>query len=83
MQEAAPPYPDSSYPTDIETESLKLPPYSMEAEQAVLGGLMIDNSTWDQVSDVVMESDFYRQDHRLIFMMLFLVWRKKIIPMML
>lgn len=67
MQEAAPPYPDSSYPTDHETESLKLPPYSLEAEQAVLGGLMIDNSTWDQVSDVVIESDFYRRDHRLIF----------------
>jgi len=67
MQEAVPPYPDTSYPTDSETESLKLPPYSLEAEQAVLGGLMIDNSTWDQVSDVVMEADFYRADHRLIF----------------
>ena len=68
MQEVAPPYPDSSsYPTDSSTEALKLPPYSLEAEQAVLGGLMIDNSTWDQVSDVVMEADFYRKDHRLIF----------------
>lgn len=72
MQEIAPPaYPDSSYPTDTETESLKLPPYSLEAEQAVLGGLLIDNSTWDQVSDVVMEADFYRQDHRLIFSAIF------------
>lgn len=72
MQEAAPPYPDdSSYARDVETESLKLPPYSLEAEQAVLGGLMIDNSTWDQVSDVVMEADFYRQDHRLIYSAIF------------
>lgn len=74
MQEAAPPYPDSdysntdsSYSADAETQSLKLPPYSLEAEQAVLGGLMIDNSTWDQVSDVVMQEDFYRADHRLIY----------------
>ena len=74
MQEAAPPYPeypDSSYSPDAETESLKLPPYSLEAEQAVLGGLMIDNSTWDQVSDVLMEADFYRADHRLIYSAIF------------
>ena len=74
MQQDVPSYPDepsysdqASYGVDAETESLKLPPYSLEAEQAVLGGLMIDNSTWDQVSDVVMEADFYRQDHRLIY----------------
>lgn len=66
MQEVAPPF-TSSYPHDSATEALKLPPYSLEAEQAVLGGLMIDNSTWDEVSDVVVESDFYRQDHRLLF----------------
>jgi len=72
MQEVAPPsYPDSAYPADSSTEALKLPPYSLEAEQAVLGGLMIDNSTWDQVSDVVAEADFYRQDHRLIFSAIF------------
>ena len=64
MQQDVPSYPDSSYPVDAETESLKLPPYSLEAEQAVLGGLMIDNSTWDQVSDVVMEADFYRSEER-------------------
>ena len=71
MQQDVPAYPDSSYPTDAETESLKLPPYSLEAEQAVLGGLMIDNSTWDQVSDVVMQADFYRADHRLIYEAIF------------
>jgi replicative DNA helicase len=71
MLDDVPSYPDSSYPTDNETQSLKLPPYSLEAEQAVLGGLMIDNGTWDQVSDVVKEADFYRKDHRLIFSAIF------------
>ena len=63
MQELA--YPSSR--ADAATESLKLPPHSIEAEQAVLGGLMIDNGTWDQVADLVVEEDFYRKDHRLIF----------------
>jgi replicative DNA helicase len=52
---------------DIETEALKLPPFSIEAEQAVLGGLMLDNNAWDKVADVINEEDFYRRDHRLIF----------------
>ena len=45
----------------------KLPPYSLEAEQSVLGGLMLDNEAWDTVADRVSEADFYRADHRLIF----------------
>lgn len=52
---------------DAATEALKLPPYSVEAEQSVLGGLMIDNSAWDQVADMITEVDFYRKEHRLIF----------------
>lgn len=48
-------------------EQLKVPPHSIEAEQSVLGGLLLENSAWDKVADVVMEHDFYRQDHRLIF----------------
>lgn len=47
--------------------SLKVPPHSIEAEQAVLGGLMLDNGAWDRVADRVVEADFYRRDHRLIF----------------
>ncbi|WP_068857525.1 replicative DNA helicase [Perlucidibaca aquatica] len=47
--------------------NLKLPPHSLEAEQAVLGGLMLDDQAWDRVSDRVKEEDFYRRDHRLIF----------------
>jgi replicative DNA helicase len=48
-------------------ESLKVPPHSLEAEQAVLGGLMLDNSAWDQIADRVAESDFYLADHRAVF----------------
>lgn len=43
------------------------PPHSIEAEQAVLGGLLLDVSAWDQVADAIREEDFYRPDHRLIF----------------
>ncbi len=48
-------------------EAVRVPPHSVEAEQAVLGGLMLDNATWEQVADRLREEDFYRQDHRLIF----------------
>lgn len=51
----------------LETDSIKVPPHSIEAEQSVLGGLMLDNRTWDQIVDRVRELDFYRYDHRLIF----------------
>jgi len=43
------------------------PPHSVEAEQAVLGALLIDGSAWDQVADIVSSGDFYRPDHRLIY----------------
>lgn len=52
---------------DLETTALKVPPHSIEAEQAVLGGLMLDNNAWERVSDSVSDGDFYRHDHRLIF----------------
>ncbi len=48
-------------------ESLRTPPYSLEAEQAVLGGLMLENSTWDQVADILNEDDFHLFDHRIVF----------------
>jgi replicative DNA helicase len=56
-----------SYDHDPAYESLKIPPNSIQAEQSVLGGLMLDNITWDSVSDKIVESDFYRRDHQLIF----------------
>ena len=48
-------------------DGLRLPPHSVEAEQAVLGGLMIDASAWDSVADLIRDGDFYRRDHQLIF----------------
>ena len=57
----------SEAPLAANTSSLKLPPHSADAEQAVLGGLMLDNSVWDNVADAIMAEDFYRQEHRLIF----------------
>jgi len=48
-------------------DGLRLPPHSVEAEQSVLGGLMLDASAWDQIADRVAAEDFYRNDHKLIF----------------
>ncbi|MDH4125090.1 MAG: replicative DNA helicase [Gammaproteobacteria bacterium] len=48
-------------------QRLKVPPNSIEAEQSLLGGLMLDHKSWDKVADVVTANDFYRKDHRLIF----------------
>ena len=44
-----------------------VPPHSVEAEQAVIGGLLLDAAAWDNVADVVKQEDFYRPDHQLIF----------------
>ncbi len=49
------------------TESLKLPPHSIDAEQSILGGLLLNNDSWDHIAGIVNEDDFYRRDHRLIF----------------
>ncbi|MGA0027537.1 MAG: DnaB-like helicase N-terminal domain-containing protein, partial [Steroidobacteraceae bacterium] len=48
-------------------EALRTPPHSVEAEQSVLGGLLLDANSWDAVADIVAAADFYRRDHRLIF----------------
>ncbi len=52
---------------DRAVERLKVPPHSVEAERAVLGGLMLDNSKWEEVGDRLRAGDFYRRDHQLIF----------------
>jgi len=52
---------------DPQLDSLKVPPHSIEAEQSVLGGLLLDNAAWDRIADFLSEADFYRFDHRLIF----------------
>lgn len=49
------------------TQNLKVPPNSLEAEQSVLGGLMLDNQAWDTVFEMVKETDFYRNAHRIIY----------------
>ena len=48
-------------------EDMKVPPHSMEAEQSVLGGLMLENEAWEIIADQINEKDFYRHDHALIF----------------
>jgi replicative DNA helicase len=52
---------------DPQIGALKLPPHSVEAEQSLLGGLLLDNAAWDRVADLVSEVDFYRDEHRRIF----------------
>jgi replicative DNA helicase len=55
---------------DYSFEKLKIPPNSMQAEQAVLGSLMLDNQTWDSIADKIIEGDFYRRNHQLIYRMI-------------
>lgn len=52
---------------ESDVSSLRVPPHSLEAEQSVLGGLMLDNAAWEQSGDIVREADFYRHEHRQIF----------------
>jgi len=58
---------DDGVPGGGAEQRLKVPPNSIEAEQSLLGGLMLDHKSWDKIADVVTASDFYRKDHRLIF----------------
>ncbi len=52
---------------DPQLDAARTPPHSIEAEQSVLGGLLLDNTAWDRIGDVITEADFYRGDHRTIF----------------
>ncbi|WP_038175247.1 MULTISPECIES: replicative DNA helicase [Vibrio] len=52
---------------DAQVDAIKLPPHSLEAEQSVIGGLLLDNERWDTVSERVVAKDFYSRPHRLIF----------------
>ena len=60
---------DASFQTrnDNRIEQLRVPPQSVEAEQAVLGGLMLDPTAFDKVADQLNEDDFYRRDHQSIY----------------
>ena len=53
--------------SDPQLDYLRVPPHSVEAEQSVLGGLLLDNAAWDRITDVVADDDFYRFDHRIIW----------------
>ena len=54
-----PPYPELDLPSG---DPLRVPPHSLQAEQSLLGGLMLDNQTWDSVADKVNDGDFYRRE---------------------
>lgn len=54
-------------PPDQQLDYLRVPPHSIEAEQSVLGGLLLDNAAFEKLTDLVNEHDFYRHDHRLIW----------------
>jgi replicative DNA helicase len=57
-----------SVPTsDPQLDAIKLPPHSVEAEQSVLGGILLDSTAWDKIADILQEQDFYRYEHKLIF----------------
>ena len=52
---------------EFNSDRQKVPPHSIQAEQSLLGGLLLNNRAWDEIADLVSEADFYRRDHRMIF----------------
>lgn len=59
---------DAGYDPEASTMgALRVPPHSIEAEASVLGGLLLDNSAWDRVGDLLTEADFYRREHQTVF----------------
>ncbi len=56
-----------SEPVDPQLLALRVPPHSVEAEQSLLGGLLLDNQAFDKIADLVTAEDFYRDDHRRIY----------------
>jgi len=58
---------DSQHIFDPQVANLRIPPHSLEAEASVLGGLLLDNTAWDRVGDLLNENDFYRYEHRQVY----------------
>jgi replicative DNA helicase len=58
---------EHSASVDSDIAKLRVPPHSIEAEQSVLGGLLLDNSAWDRAGDLLTDSDFYRYEHKAIY----------------
>lgn len=54
-------------PPDAQVDQIKLPPHSVEAEQSVLGGLLLESGALDKIIDLITHEDFYRRDHQLIY----------------
>jgi replicative DNA helicase len=61
------PFADSGFSADRQIAQLRIPPHSIEGESSVLGGLLLDNSAWDRVGDLLADQDFYRHEHQLIY----------------
>ena len=53
--------------SDPQMDAIKLPPHSVEAEQSVLGGILLDSTAWDKIADLLREQDFYRYEHKMVF----------------
>ncbi|WP_225784869.1 replicative DNA helicase [Xenophilus sp. Marseille-Q4582] len=60
-------YADNDPSDDRQVAQLRVPPHSIEAESSVLGGLLLDNGAWDRVGDLLVDGDFYRHEHKLIY----------------
>jgi replicative DNA helicase len=60
-------YADGNSSADRQIAQLRIPPHSIEAESSVLGGLLLDNSAWDRMGDLLVDGDFYRHEHKLIY----------------
>ncbi len=72
MSTVSPPLnPDQGDRFDRQIAQLRIPPHSVEAESSVLGGLLLDNSAWDRIGDLLVPGDFYRYEHRLIYEVIF------------
>ncbi|VAW75857.1 Replicative DNA helicase (DnaB) [hydrothermal vent metagenome] len=57
----------SATTVEFNADRQKVPPHSVQAEQSLVGGLLLDNRAWDQIADILTSPDFYRREHRLIF----------------
>ncbi|ATA53975.1 MULTISPECIES: replicative DNA helicase [Variovorax] len=60
-------YADNDSSADRQIAQLRIPPHSIEAESSVLGGLLLDNGAWDRMGDLLVDGDFYRHEHKLIY----------------
>ncbi len=60
-------YADNDPSADRQIAQLRIPPHSIEAESSVLGGLLLDNGAWDRMGDLLVDGDFYRHEHKLIY----------------